>query len=354
MKFIHIADVHLGVTPDAGFKWSEKRAKEIWDSFGRIVGLAREQEADLLLIAGDLFHRQPLVRELKEVDYLFSTLTNTQVVLIAGNHDYLKDGSNYWNFPWSENVHFLYQQECESVFFPELNTRVYGLSYHTREITQPLYDELVPVKDGSCSILLAHGGDARHIPIDRRKLALAGFDYIALGHIHKPQVLIRDKMQYCGAIGALDRDDTGIHGHVEGIIENGKVRARFVPDEGREYKELDIRVDSGSTDLSVMQQISEKMELLGRKHFYKIRLAGFRDPDIIFNIKRYYELGQVADVRDETEPDYDFTVLEEEYRDGIIGEYIPQLKGDALMDHLDEITKKALYYGVQALLETKE
>lgn len=47
MKFIHIADVHLGVTPDAGFKWSEKRAKEIWDSFGRIVGLAREQEADL-------------------------------------------------------------------------------------------------------------------------------------------------------------------------------------------------------------------------------------------------------------------------------------------------------------------
>ena len=62
----------------------------------------------------------------------------------------------------------------------------------------------------------------------------------------------------------------------------------------------------------------------------------------------------MADVRDETEPDYDFTVLEEEYRDGIIGEYIRQLKGDALMDHLDEITKKALYYGVQALLETKE
>ena len=33
MKFMHISDMHLGVKPDAGKAWSEKRAQDIWDSF---------------------------------------------------------------------------------------------------------------------------------------------------------------------------------------------------------------------------------------------------------------------------------------------------------------------------------
>ena len=89
MKFIHIADVHLGVHPDAGTAYTEKRPKEIWDTFERIIGICQKEQTDLLLIAGDLFHRQPLLRELKEVNYLFSALTHTKVVLIAGNHDFV-------------------------------------------------------------------------------------------------------------------------------------------------------------------------------------------------------------------------------------------------------------------------
>ena len=55
MKFIHIADVHLGVTPDAGMPWSETRSRDIWNSFRFMIEQARRQQADLLLIAGDLF-----------------------------------------------------------------------------------------------------------------------------------------------------------------------------------------------------------------------------------------------------------------------------------------------------------
>ena len=33
MRFIHIADVHLGATPDKGFPWSYDRGREIWESF---------------------------------------------------------------------------------------------------------------------------------------------------------------------------------------------------------------------------------------------------------------------------------------------------------------------------------
>ena len=76
MRFIHMADVHLGAVPDSGCPWSAFRENEIWETFVRVIDQIREEKIELLLIAGDLFHRQPLMRELKEVNYLFSTLKN--------------------------------------------------------------------------------------------------------------------------------------------------------------------------------------------------------------------------------------------------------------------------------------
>ena len=69
MRFIHIADVHLGAVPDKDKSWSKERADEIESTFDRLLAVAEERKVDLLLIAGDLFHRQPLMRELKEVNY---------------------------------------------------------------------------------------------------------------------------------------------------------------------------------------------------------------------------------------------------------------------------------------------
>lgn len=43
MKFMHISDVHLGVKPDAGKAWSEKRAQDIWDSFAEMIEIAAEE-----------------------------------------------------------------------------------------------------------------------------------------------------------------------------------------------------------------------------------------------------------------------------------------------------------------------
>ena len=37
MKFIHIADVHLGATPDASMPWAKQRAQEIWDGFDALL-----------------------------------------------------------------------------------------------------------------------------------------------------------------------------------------------------------------------------------------------------------------------------------------------------------------------------
>ena len=141
MKFMHISDVHLGVKPDAGKAWSEKRAQDIWDSFAEMIEIAAE-ESRFLLISGDLFHKQPLKRELKEVCGLFARIPQTKVLLMAGNHDYIQQNSFYRTCEWPENVCFFPREEVMCFDFPEQNTTVYGLSYWHREIRQALYDEV--------------------------------------------------------------------------------------------------------------------------------------------------------------------------------------------------------------------
>ena len=229
MRFVHIADVHLGARPDAGPLYSKMRPRELWESFEQVLRVCEEEKTDLLLIAGDLFHRQPLVRELKEAGYLFSELTHTKVVLIAGNHDYIGKDSNYRTFSWSDNVYPLFGRKMQCADFPELQTAVYGLSYHEREISRPLYDGIRAPGRRRHEILLAHGGDEKHIPFDRRLMEKAGFDYVALGHIHKPQVLKEDQIIYSGALEPVDKNDTGWHGYVKGEITDQGVRTQWIP-----------------------------------------------------------------------------------------------------------------------------
>ena len=63
---------------------------------------------------------------------------------MAGNHDFLSVASNYRTFSFAKNVVFLKKNEIESVYFPELNTEVYGMSYWHREETSDVYDHITP------------------------------------------------------------------------------------------------------------------------------------------------------------------------------------------------------------------
>ena len=134
MKFIHTGDVHWGMTPDADKPWGKERAQAIRDTFKAIIDHAGAVKADCLFISGDLFHRQPLMRDIKEVNYLFSTIPHVRVVMIAGNHDKIRENSSILSFSWSPNVTFLADPVLSSVYFDDINTEVYGFSYHTTEI----------------------------------------------------------------------------------------------------------------------------------------------------------------------------------------------------------------------------
>lgn len=74
-----------------------------------------------------------------------------------------------------------------------------------------------------------HGGDERHIPFDVRVLEKSGFDYIALGHIHKPQTLRKNRIIYPGALEPVDKNDTGGHGYVKGEITERGFSHQWMP-----------------------------------------------------------------------------------------------------------------------------
>lgn len=367
MKFIHIADVHLGAIPDSNQAWGVLREKEIWGSFQNIINICNEEEVDLLLIAGDLFHKQPLLRELKEANYCLSKLKNTKVVIMAGNHDYISPRSHYQEFVWDEKVYMFLSATMGAVTLPDLNVTVYGLSYSSRDITEPMYDLVRPKDRSTINILLAHGGDEKNIPMNRKKMLESGFDYIALGHIHKPE-LIQERMAYSGSLEPMDRNETGARGYIKGEInidqEARRTKLQFIPSSHREYKNLTLEVNQETTNGALLDEAREIIQSQGRQHIYSFCIEGIREEDLQFNKEALKELGNVLEVIDHSIPDYDFDALYLENADNMIGQFIKRIQEHTRVKDFsneyknsrtteDEVARKALYYGIEALLGAK-
>lgn len=341
--------MHLGASPDAGRKYSEKRKSEIWDSFRRVIDVCKKEQTELLLIAGDLFHRQPLLRELKEVDAMFASIPKTKVVLVAGNHDYLKKNSYYRTFGWSANVHMILDPEVTHIELPELDLAVYGCSYEAKENKALLYEHVHPTDRCRYRILLAHGGDASHLPFRKSVVDQIGFDYVALGHIHKPEILIPNRMAYAGALEPIDRNDTGAHGWIRGELGADGCRIWFEKQAEREYIHMDVPVEPHMTGYDLRIRIDEMTGSQGVQNMYCLRLKGQRDPEILFDLGQLDTFGNILEIADETRPAYDYGKLLMHNRGNLLGRYIESFAGVSE----DSLEYAALCEGVQALLETR-
>lgn len=346
MKFIHIADVHLGVKPDAGKSWSAKREKDIWNSFAAVIEVAARQKPEFLFITGDLFHRQPLKKELKEVDGLFREIPETKVMFLAGNHDYLRVNSYYLSYPWAENVFFFRQEEGKCFDFPEYNTAIYGLSYWHREIKERLYDSLRPVQSERINVLLAHGGDERHIPFSASSILQNGFDYIAAGHIHRGGWLEPGRALMAGSLEPTDCNDIGPHGYWVGEIEKGRADVHFFPIQNCEYRHESYGVTSDTTLRDIENWARQLLKERPAYQYFRLYLEGQRDPDMTYDLQELRKMNRVVDVTEKLVLDYDYDRLQREHPDSILGEYIRSIR----QKEQNIVTAKALEYGVNALL----
>ncbi len=346
MKFLHMADVHLGCEPDGRSEWAKERKRELWETFRDSIADAADMKADLVLIAGDLFHRTPDTEQLREVNYLLGSYPQICFALIAGNHDCCSPGSAWETFDFAPNIAFIGSNETECIRFTSLGCEVYGFSYDRNQIMEPRYDRIRPEKNDFFHILLAHGGDREHIPVDPQALERSGFDYIALGHIHKPSVVIPNLALYPGALSPIDSGDEGPHGYLVGETHGKAVSVRFVKKALREYVTAIVRSEEADTVFSMRDRVQAAIMTRGKENLYKIIITGPRNPSVQYDADLIRSAGMILDVKDDSLPAFHLEEMKEQNRGKLIGRYIESFENT----QMSEVEAKALQYGLEALI----
>ena len=244
IKFIHTGDIHLGLRfKSASFDGDKARDRrfELWSTFQRIVDYAKESGADFLLLAGDLFEAAYFtLGDIMKVRDILAGAKEVNIIVSAGNHDYINKGSLYNMVDWSENVTIFSSKEIDEKYFPEKNTNIIGFSWERPEYRENQFLDLpLEIDKTRTNILVIHGdigGKSSYLPLDLEFLKKLNLDYISLGHIHKPN-FFTEKIAYCGSPEPLDFGEVGERGFIEGTIDRHIVTTRLIPFSKRSFYE---------------------------------------------------------------------------------------------------------------------
>ncbi len=359
IKIIHTADIHLGMTfKNASFsgEFSKKRRYEIKTTFMSIIDRAISSKADILLISGDMFEDEyTTIGELKALNHKFKQAENTNIIIIAGNHDPLLKTSLYYAIDWADNVKIL-GSTIDKVEFKDLNTVIYGISWDKKKIKeQLLYDVVVEDKD-KINILMAHGDiyqKCDYLPIDKDNLLSKGFDYVALGHIHKHD-FVTPNIAYCGSPEPLDFGELGEHGIIEGTLSKDALNLSFVPIAQRQFFQLKVTMNESMMMEELIETIKTTILSIGtNQDMYRITLEGMHDRDMVIDYDYLkHTLNDIAyiELKDHTTTNYHLEALKKDHQDSIIGKYIEYMEKEDLSN---PVVHDALNEGLRILLSEK-
>ena len=209
MRFIHMADMHFDIPFTVLSNHEELgdlRRLDQREVFNKIIEYIKKEKISYLFIAGDLYENE-YVRK-TTIDYinnLFKSIPETKIFIAPGNHDPLLKNSYYNNFNWNSNV-YIFNSEINKFEFDDVD--IYGFGFDDFYCKNSKLEELKVENKNKINILIAHGDlnastnvEFPYNPISENKIKEIGFDYIALGHIHKK--MIKDNIVYPGSVISL-------------------------------------------------------------------------------------------------------------------------------------------------------
>lgn len=283
MKFVHIADVHL----DTPFKTISDRADigierrlEQREALKKVTNYIKENNIEYLFISGDLYD-QEYIREtsISFLNDLFKQIPNTNIYIAPGNHDpYLKN-SFYATYAWNNNVK-IFTNVVEKVEKDDVN--IYGYGFNSFEMNDNQLENINIENKDKINILITHGdlNESKYNPIKLNELKEKGFDYVALGHIHKRDD--KTNIVYPGSLISLGFDELGEHGMVAGEINNKELNKKFIKIDEREFVEYELDVSNILSEEELIEKINS---IEGENKLFKIILVGYRNFPININIK---------------------------------------------------------------------
>lgn len=361
ITFFHCADLHLD-TPFRALASKSGlpaiRRKEIFNALARLIEKAKEKKPDFLFIPGDLFeHEYTGLRTVSAVNGLFASIPDTNVVLIAGNHDPEASNSHYKTYKWSKNVIFI-GGDRDSVFFEDKNTEVFGLGWISGT-GQAMKLETMSLEKDRINILMFHGdvdlqiGNNDYNSISSHLLKSKGFDYVAAGHNHKRKSGEGGGIFYNpGSLEPLGFDEPGSHGYFAGTVyKNALPDVEFIINSKTQYITMEIEISGFENDGDIINAVKPKLK--AEDHLYKLVLTGKKpleyNPDIDRIEEELTGVSVFSRVRDESSvyvPVEDLSIMK-----GLKGIFARSIMNR--MESADEedrlLLEKALYFGMDAI-----
>jgi exonuclease SbcD len=196
------SDLHLGMKfPELPAAVRERLVEERFACLERMVALAGTERCDLLVVAGDLFHRVSAAkRDIERAADALSGFQGRCVAVLPGNHDYLSPDDELWRlFRARCGDSVIVLDQSRPVFLAEhgIDACLYPgpcISLHSPEsavgwVRAAARDPSVHVHIG-----VAHGSlegvspdfDSRYYPMTQARLLECGMDVWLLGHTHLP------------------------------------------------------------------------------------------------------------------------------------------------------------------------
>ena len=355
MRFVHIADMHFDapftMLSDKG-NLGEKRRIEQRNIIKKVIEYIKRNHIEYLFISGDLYEHQYVRRTTIEfINNLFKEIKETQIFIAPGNHDPYLIKSYYNTYEWNENVH-IFKSDLEKIKLDGVD--IYGYGFDDFYCPEVNLKNLEIENPNKINILVIHGTldgsnneEQQYNPISKKILEEKGFDYVALGHIHKNNFSKDGKIIYPGSTISLGFDELGEHGMIVGKINEYESNLEFVKLDDTEFVELQLEC----TMIGSVEELIEKInniELEDNK-LYKIILTGKRNFEInIYDLYKYELNERIIKIKDNTKPNYDIEKISKE--NTLKGLFVKEILEEMNQKNYDEgIIEKALEIGMEIL-----
>jgi DNA repair exonuclease SbcCD nuclease subunit len=230
LSFIHTADFHLGADLRRFGAAASRVLQAQFTALERTLQAAQSDDCQFILICGDLFDSTaPHSSILERTAAVFDSYPEIPVLVLPGTHDYLSDKSVYHsrNLDWApENARILNEQVSSPLCFHDFGCNVYFSPNRSNLSSQSPLAGLIKNGRSGFHIGLAHGSldlgrlaQGRDFVIPDRDIKESGFDYLALGHWHKPRIdrLGQTTMAYPGIPQPLRFSDPAT-GYVNQVV----------------------------------------------------------------------------------------------------------------------------------------
>ncbi len=286
-RFLHAADVHLdspliGLDQDAP-KDRIRDASRV--ALRRLVDLALEEKVDFLVLAGDIYDGDwPDYATGHEFLDQMRRLKPMPIFAIHGNHDALNKMTRTLTPPAHLDVFGAGKSEPRKL--EHLHVAVHGRSFADQKTPANLVRDYSAPIPGYFNIGILHTslegaeGHDPYAPCSPEQLANHGYDYWALGHIHKRQI-VREAdpcIVFPGNLQGRHIRETGPKGaYLVEVDDDHRVAMKFCPLEDVRWETLDHTVQESDAVADILAAVASKAGALrvdGRLLVLRVRLHG--------------------------------------------------------------------------------